>query len=440
MSFTLASLRARLLVFLLGLATVVALVLGTVTYRSVLADTDALLDYQLRQMALTLRDQGAGVGPPAAAIESESADFVVQIWTGDGAVVYASQPGLRLPGTAQLGYSVAQVDGRDWRVFALATRSRVIQVGQPVDTRRTQAAAAALRSVIPLLLLAPLVAAAVWWIVRLSLAPLGPLTAAVRTRAADSLAPLPTQDLPEEVAPLAQALNGLLARLKVSFDAQRAFVADAAHELRSPITALKLQLDALRCAPDEPARAEATAELAAGMLRAQRLLEQLLTLARTEPGGAEAAMVPTDLSEAARLACADAVPAAQALGAEIELDAPRPVTVQGDGAALRILVRNLVDNAARYAGGAPRIHLSVAREGGQAVLRVDDNGPGIPVAERARVFDRFYRRDGQGPSGSGLGLAIVQAIAQRHRAELRLAEAPLGGLRVELRLPVQAPS
>ena len=312
----------------------------------------------------------------------------------------------------------------------------MIQVGQPLDARRSQAAAAALRSVIPLLLLAPLVAAAVWWIVRLSLAPLGPLTAAVRTRAADSLAPLPTDNLPDEVAPLAQALNALLARLKVSFDAQRAFVADAAHELRSPLTALKMQLDVLRQSSDEATRSEATAELSAGMLRTQRLLEQLLTLARAEPGGAETALAPIDLSETARLACADAVPIVQQLGAEIELDAPQPVQVQGDAAGMRILVRNLIDNAARYAGAHPRVHLSVGCEGAQAVLRVDDNGPGIPPEERDRVFDRFYRRDGQGPSGSGLGLAIVRAVVQRHGGQLSLADAPLGGLRVELRLPL----
>lgn len=461
------SLRTRLLVLLLALVAAASAGVGATTYRSVLAEADELFDYQLRQLALSLRDQGAGIGPPAASIETEAADVVVQIWSVDGAVVYASQPGLRLPGLAPLGYSQARVDGRDWRVFALATRSRVIQVGQPLQSRRTLAARAALRSVTPLLGLTPLLALAVWWIVRTSLAPLGPLSGALRRRAPDSLDPLPTDRLPTEVEPLVRALNGLLARLQEAFAAQRAFVADAAHELRSPLTALKLQLDGLRLATDEAARTQALADLGAGMQRTQRLVEQLLTLARAEPGGAPLRSEPLDLAECVRQACADALPALRAQGATLELDAPAPVPVRGESASLALLVRNLLDNAARYgrpplaptehaasAEGAHNIttdnapnnadigaHIRVrvgTADDGSAWLQVDDAGPGIPAAERERVFDRFYRRDGQAASGSGLGLAIVQAIATRHDARLTLDDAPGGGLRVTVRLPTSA--
>lgn len=434
------SLRGRLLVFLLTLAAVAAAVVATVSYRSVLAETDRIFDYQLRQMALSLRDQGAIAEEERAALEDPAFDYVVQVWTGDGSITYSSHRRPGLPRTAVLGFAEVDIDGRRWRVFSTTSRGRVIQVAQPLAVRHQLAADAAWRSVAPLAIAAPLVALAVWWLVGVSLAPLRSLVAAVRARDAESLAPLPLAGLPSELAPLGAALNALLARLATSFDAQRSFVADAAHELRSPLTALKLQLDLARRAPDDATRAQALAELAAGTERMRHLIEQLLVLARAEPGGAEAVLADTDLAEVARQAAADTVPLAAANEVDLELDAPRPQIVHADAAALRILLRNLVDNAVRYAGRGGRVLVQVTGGAAQAIVRVDDSGPGIPPAERARVFDRFYRRDSGGSSGSGLGLAIVRAIAQRHGAQVSLAESPLGGLRAEVRLPLRVRS
>ncbi len=428
------SLRGRLLVFLLTLAAVAAAVVATVSYRSVLAETDRIFDFQLRQMALSLRDQGAIADDERAALEDPGFEYVVQVWTGDGSITYSSHRRPGLPRKAVLGFAEVDIDGQRWRVFGTTSRGRVIQVAQPLSVRQQLAAAAAWRSVSPLALAAPLVALAVWWLVGVSLAPLRSLVAAVRARDAESLAPLPLAGLPSELAPLGSALNALLTRLGASFEAQRSFVADAAHELRSPLTALKLQLDLARRAPDDDARAQALAGLAAGTERMRHLVEQLLTLARAEPGGADAAFAETDLAEVARLAAADTVPLAAANAVEVELDAPQPQLVRADAAALRILLRNLIDNAARLAGRNGRVAVQVAGEGSQAIVRVDDSGPGIPAAERSRVFDRFYRRDSGDSTGSGLGLAIVGAIAQRHGAQVRLADSPLGGLRAELRL------
>ena len=429
------SLRGRLLMFLLALAAVAAAIVGIVSYRSVLAETDQIFDYQLRQMALSLRDQGAIAEEERAALEDPAFDYVVQVWTSDGSITYSSHRRPGLPRTAVLGFTEMDIDGRRWRVFSTTSRGRVIQVAQPLAVRHQLAAAAAWRSVLPLAIAAPLVALAVWWLVGVSLAPLRNLVAAVRARDAESLAPLPLAGLPSELAPLGAALNALLARLATSFDAQRAFVADAAHELRSPLTALKLQLDLARRAADDAGRAQALAELAAGTERMRRLVEQLLALARAEPGGAETALAETDLAEVARQAAADAVPLAAAGAVELELDAPLPQVVRADASALRILLRNLIDNAVRHAGRDGRVLVQVGGEQSQAIVRVDDSGPGIPAAERERVFDRFYRRDGGGTSGSGLGLAIVRAIAQRHAAQVSLADSPLGGLRAEVRLP-----
>ena len=425
------SLRARLLVALLSLLVVAALIMGAVTYRSVYQQTEELFDYQLRQMALSLRDHGE-VGPAEVpALTDERLDFVVQIWSADGRVIYASRDHGMLPDRAQLGYADVRAGGQWWRTFSVATPGRVIQVAQPLDIRERLAADAALRSVVPLGVLAPLLALAVWWLAALTLRPLQRLTRGVRTRDANSLEPLPTQNLPDELVPLAGALNGLLTRLGSALSVQRDFVADAAHELRSPLTALTLQLHALRGA-EGPARERAVADLEAGLQRAVRLVEQLLQLARSEPGAPGEAPQALDLHTIAQAELVALAPLAAQRGTELELLSDEPLLLKGQPAALASLVRNLVDNALRHGPPGSRVQVWTGVVEGAPVLRVDDAGPGLPPAERQRVFDRFYRRAGEGVSGSGLGLAIVDAVAQRHGANVTLLDAPLGGLRVEV--------
>jgi two-component system OmpR family sensor kinase/two-component system sensor histidine kinase QseC len=430
-----SSIRARVLLVVLGMLAAAAALLGSLTYRNVRAETEALMDYQLRQMALSLRNQGEVAPAQASALVDEQLDFVVQVWTTDGRAIYASRAHAALPQRAQLGFADVSVGGQVWRSFSVAMPSRVIQVSQPLQIRRRLAADAAWRAVWPLLLIAPFIALAAAWSTALALRPLRRVADDVRRRDEQSLQPLPADGLPEEVAPLVTSLNALLQRLGQSLDTQRAFVADAAHELRSPLTALKLQLQLLKRAGSEAERSAAAEALAAGIDRAARLVEQLLTLARTEPGAAAAPLQPLDLSELVREAVADTVPLALARGTVLELHADAPVTVQGDRAPLRALVRNLADNAVRYSPPDARVELRIAAEAGVPTLQVDDAGPGIPPAERERVFDRFYRRGLSDEPGTGLGLAIVRGVAQQHGARVALDDSPLGGLRVTLRFP-----
>lgn len=434
------SLRLRLILSMVALLGGAALAMAAATYRSVLAETEALFDYQLRQMALSLRDQGEIAPGPAQALADEDLDFVIQIWTVDGRTIYASRQHTALPAQALLGLATVTAGNEAWRTFSVTTGLRVIQVAQPVRIRRALAADAALRSVAPLLWLMPLLALGVWWLTSRALRPLRRVAGEVQARGAAALAPLPATGLPEEIAPLVASLNDLLGRLSRSMDTQRAFVADAAHELRSPLTALKLQLSLLERARDDAGRAEAVAQLRSGIDRAVRLVEQLLALARNEPGGGASTLAPVDLSEVARDALAAAAPAALSHGVELELVADAPVTVQGDAAALGMLVRNLADNAVRHGHGGRQVRVSVALDGARPTLTVDDAGPGIPAAERERVFDRFYRRHADDAEGSGLGLAIVRSIAQRHGATVSLDDAPLGGLRVRVAWPRQEPA
>jgi len=432
-----SSIRTRLLLSLLPLFILAEAVIGTVTYRYVLRDSHELFDYHLRQMALSLRDQGAVLPPPGPPEDREQFDFVVQIWSADGSKIYLShtRSRARLPERATLGFSDVVTGGERWRVYSTLARGRVIQVGQPFEVRERIAAAAALRSLTPLLFFAPLVALAIWWLVGKSLVPVEQIATELRRRDANRLDPVPEGNIPTEVEPMVSSLNGLLGRLRASFAAQRAFVADAAHELRTPIAALKLQAGLMARARDDRARAEALCELNAGIDRSAHLIDQLLTLARSEPQARSAPDEHIDLARVARAVVAEMTPLAVARGSAIEFDAPDTLVLHGDANALHSLLRNLVDNALRHTPAGSSVVVGVGVDGDFARMSVDDDGPGIAVEERERVFDRFYGRTAGGDAGSGLGLAIAKAVIDRHAGRIELDRSSLGGLRVLVLLP-----
>jgi len=275
------SLRARLLWFLLAAIVLVAGTQAFIAYRTVLQEADDIFDHHMQQMALSLR---AGL-PPSSAVGGlgggeENFEFIVQIWTLDGIRIFESAAQAALPQRAVLGFSNVQARGTTYRVFSLATRSLVIQVAQDMAARRRMAGTLALRTVGPIVLAAPLLMLVVWWVVSRSLAPVARVRRQVATRQADDLSPLSETDLPEEVRPLVHELNLLFVRVRQAFEAQKHFVADAAHELRSPLAALKLQVQGLQRAADDATRELAVSRLAAGIDRATRLVEQMLALAR----------------------------------------------------------------------------------------------------------------------------------------------------------------
>ncbi|MEO8249392.1 MAG: ATP-binding protein [Burkholderiales bacterium] len=456
------SLRARLLLFLLAAVALIALAQGISAYRNALQQVDAMFDYQLQQMA---RSMGGGsgfvIGPSAGDVEQVpgDGDILVQIWGRDGVQVFRS-PRSQLPLTAALlGFSDLRVEGRDYRVYTLQTPRQTIQLAQDLSERTARARALAVRAVFPIALLAPTLMFAVWWIVTRSLAPIERTRAQVAARAADDFSPLPDAKLPAEVQPLVAELNALFVRVRGAFDAQKNFVADAAHELRSPLTALKLQARALRPrdgASGDPLHEAALARLNQGIDRAIRLVEQLLALARAQAGTIESqgagALASVDLGQVARLAASDVLTQAQTAGIELEVagaaaesgGSTAPVVVRGDAESLRMLLVNLLDNAIKYTPAPGRVRLSLASAAGSAVLSVDDSGPGIAPTERDRVFDRFFRSPDASAGaavGSGLGLAIVRAIAERHGTTIELHESTaLGGLRACVKLPQPAPA
>jgi two-component system OmpR family sensor kinase len=430
----LSSLRARLLVLLLGGVLVVGAVGGWIVYRHALAEADAFFDYHLRQTALILRDQPVEYLLSQQIAPSDAAyDFVVQVWSLDGVRVYLSRPHAALPEVTTLGYATVDTREGRWRVYGVQAASRVIQVAQPMSVRESQAVQLALHTLEPFALLLPVLAVLIWLAVGQALKPLGRLTGLVKARRVGALEPLPDAALPDEVQPLVGALNDLLARLNAALERERAFMADAAHELRTPLTALHLQMDMLARASGESERSAAMERLSAGVQRAIRLVEQMLAMAREEPRTPRE-RVPVDLEALAREVVAELIPLADARRIDLGLSQTRSLTIPGDPEALRTLLRNLIDNAVRYTDEGGRVDVTLEESAGaapRAQLTVTDSGPGIPPEERARVFDRFYRRAGTAPPGSGLGLAIVKAIAHAHGAELTLTAGPDGrGLRV----------
>ena len=442
-----SSLRARLLVWLLAAVVFVGAVGGWTVYRNALAEADAFFDYHLRQTALILRNQPVEyylLGPQIIPPDDAAYDFVVQVWTLDGLRVYLSQPHAVLPAITTIGFSTVTTSEGRWRVFGVQALTKVIQVAQPMRVREQQAVQLALKTLKPFALLLPVLGVLIWLAVGRALEPMRRLTNLVRARRVDALDPLPDERLPDEVRPLVGALNDLLTRLAAALEHERAFMADAAHELRTPLTALHLQMEMLARAGSEGERAEAMQTLSAGVQRAIRLVEQLLALARQQPR-AEPARVRVALDDIAREIVAELVPLADAKTIDLGISSAQPAFAQGDPDALRTLLRNLVDNAVRYTSSGGRVDLSVEHSDKadqpetsqrRAVLRVVDNGPGIPPAERTRVFDRFYRRPGTSPPGSGLGMAIVKAIADTHGAVVRLDSGPDGrGLAVSVSFP-----
>ena len=291
------SLKRRLLGFILVAILLAAVVQAVTAYRGALRQADALFDDHLQQMALSRRG-GIPLGlPPDGPREDANYDLLVQIWGQDGTQIFRSTRSA-LPPRAVVGFSDVEAHGNRYRVYTLQTPLQTVQIAQDLSARTARARALALRAVLPFAWLTPLLMLAVWWIIRRSLAPIEQTRRVVASRAANDFSPLEDAGLPDEVRPLVDELNLLFGRVRQAFEAQKNFVADAAHELRSPLTALKLQAQALRRVDADPvAREAAVARLNAGLDRAIRGVEQLLLLAREEAGSAQAsdAAGPVDL-------------------------------------------------------------------------------------------------------------------------------------------------
>jgi two-component system, OmpR family, sensor kinase len=430
------SLRRRLLVSVMAAILIGAVFQGVSAYRSALAQADTLFDYHLQQMANSLRGGPALPGLQLDGPPGEDPGYVIQIWSADGTHVFQSSR-VVLPPRAVLGFTDVTHTGTRYRVFSVQTPLQTIQIAQNMDDRLARARTLAARALLPMAIVAPLLMLVLWWLINRSLAPLERTRQQVAARAADDLTALPEAGLPEEVQPLVQEINLLFGRLHDSFDAQRAFVANAAHELRSPLTALKLQAQSLARTNDPQAQQQAVTRLNQGVDRAIALMQQLLVLARQESAHpSTGTWRRIDLKALSEPIVRELQPLAQARSITLTLQGDTPGWVEGDADGLSILLRNLLENAIKYTPDKGRVALTVHLREGRPVWTVEDSGPGIPDAQRERMFERFVRGEHQAATGSGLGLSIARAIALRHGARLTLGQSPaLGGLSAQVVFP-----
>jgi len=439
------SIRRALLAGVLAAVAVTWVATAVVSYLDARHELDELLDAHLAQTAsLLIAQAGHDSGevevehsPPLHRYERRVA---FQFWE-DGRVLrlHSANAPNEAPLSAHMeGFSDARIGGRPWRVFSGWDDEHrfLVQVGERREARDEIVAKIAQNLLWPLAVALPALGLLIWvWIYR-ALRPLRRIGRDVGRRAPDNLSPLDAAGAPVEVAPLVEELNRLFARVEASIDNERRFTADAAHELRTPLAALRAQAQVAQGATDGAERARALDNVIAGCDRASHLVEQLLTLARLEPESGGAARAPCDLRELAQLAIADVVPAADAKGIDVDLAADREVVVAGDARLLRVLLRNLLDNAVRYSPPRASVHVQVDAHQGGARLTVADNGPGVPEGEIAQLGQRFHRLLGSDATGTGLGLSIVRRIADVHGARLSFARASqAGGLMVIVEFP-----
>ena len=421
------SLKRRLLVLTLTIVVAVWTAAAAFTYYDARHEFDEILDAHLAQSAALLVVRASG---DLDEIETEHAPLLhkysrrvaFQVWE-EGRVLRlhsANAPARPLADRAQ-GFSDSVIDGDRWRVFSTWDDSgkNLIHVAERTEVRDELARGIAGNLLEPLLFSLPLLALLLWVAVARGLRPLVRLAGEVAQREPDSLAPLDAGAAPREVMPLIERLNRLFVRIDASLQKERRFTADAAHELRTPVAGIKAQAQVARAASSEAERNHALDNAILGCDRAAHLIEQLLTLARIDALGDDVVEACNLKGIAAEL-IASIAPAALNRNVRIELSEGDETAVRGNPVLLRILLRNLIDNAVRHTLPGTSVWVSVGREQGRACLSVKDNGPGITEGDLARVTERFYRPAGTPGSGSGLGLSIVKRIAEIHAASLRI--------------------
>nr|WP_293226091.1 ATP-binding protein [Ottowia sp.] len=440
-----ASLQRKLSLALLGTIAGVALVAGVLSFAAAYDEAQELQDDVLRQVATLTQGRGTNAAVPALADthfadHDDASRLYVQVLGQDNPRSLTIDQGgpLPVPVTTPDGLHTMMLSGESFRVLVKTSAGGMrIVVAQEADFRDDIAQGSALRTVLPFAVLVPILLFVVVSLVRRMFRPVVRLAEAIDRRGEGDLQPIADHNLPAEVRPFVRAINRLLGRVAQTLDGQRRFVADAAHELRSPLTALSLQAERLQQAPMSELARERLAVLRQGIERGRALLEQLLSLARAQQR-AEPPAAGVSMQAVFRRVLQDLLPLAEARQIDVGVAGEGDARVPASELDLLTLVKNLVDNAIRYTPAGGRVDLSVESRPEGVLLRIQDSGPGIAPAERERVFDPFYRTPGNEQAGSGLGLAIVQAIAQRLGARVSLDDADPAvpaGLLVRVLLP-----
>ncbi|TYP62596.1 ATP-binding protein [Stutzerimonas stutzeri] len=464
------SIRNRTLVLVLGILLLSLSLISWRSYRDARHEIEELFDAQLAQSARLVQGLVMREMEPSARHALQSAlDAAVnarrnqgvpghdyetklgfQVYAADGSSVLqsAGAPNGALQELAKAdsaspfsdlsgGYHDVQLDGHAWRLFLLHDPEDElwILVSERDDVRGELVGKIARRSLLPDLIGLPLLALLIWLAVGLGLRPLAHMAQLLKNRDPDNLAPLLLAPLPQELEPVAASLNRLLQQVNQLVEREKRFIADAAHELRTPLAVLRIHAQNAQQAGSEADRDEALRQLLAGVDRTTRVVTQLLTLARLEPSAQQLRLAPLDMRRLTRDTLAELTPLAIARDQELtlEIDEHGDYSLTGDAASLATLLQNLVGNALTYTPSGGRIEVQLRSTPDKLIIEVADSGPGIAPELREQLFERFVRLgDGQ---GAGLGLSIVARIAELHGATVELLDSALGGLRAIVRIP-----
>ena len=432
------SLKSQLWLWLLGLLTVVGGAAALISYSYTRVEMNAFLDHQLRQVAVNIEHAGPTTLPAADAVPPHDTedDLFVQVWDRTGVRLRASVPDHEIPRQLATGLSDTHSEDIEWRTYTVITDNRTVQVSQQVAVRQELAQDAALRILIPIGIVIPLAWLLLGFVTNRVLGGLEGLVYRLAHQQPGDAAAVVIADVPSEVAPMVAAMNDLFARQQQTLAAQKRFVADAAHELRTPLSALQLQVANLRQTDGGGPASERIEELDRGIKRASSLTQQLLKLARYQADDVATVFRIVDLSAEVKTVIADLLPIADHRSQDVGLVHADMVHIQGDPADVRILVGTLLENAIRHSPDGGAIDIAVRRDGLDALLNIVDAGPGIAEAQLPLVFEPFYRAAATSVEGSGLGLSIAARIAERHGAAITLINrTDRSGLCAQVRFP-----
>ncbi|MFT3803509.1 MAG: ATP-binding protein [Burkholderiaceae bacterium] len=436
-----SSLRRRLLLWLLPATLFAGALASAATWWSSVADLDELLNDQMKAIAQHVvvdadgRLSLVGVDRKGRLSGWKSHGVLLQVWQ-DRKLVFSSDPNSALPPPLRPGLADETVDGQVWHTFVSRSEGMLVRVAQVRLARWQALAEISIHQFWPVLSLTPIIALFLWFGIGYGLDPLRDIASGLKRRDANNMQAIETAAMPTEVKPLVDAINDLLHRLDHAFTLQKHFIADAAHELRTPIMGLGLQAELLPQAANSEERDEIIAQIRTGAAQLAHLAGQLLTLARLDPDVDRMAWQDVDLAEIARSVVADRERLAEARQIDLGVASAESAVIPGCRDNLRVLLNNLIDNAIRYAGAHARVDVTVRREGRFVLLEVSDDGPGIPKADQVRAWERFYRGNGNAAAGSGLGLSIVRRVAEQHGAVVAFDTGLDGrGLTVRVRFP-----
>jgi two-component system, OmpR family, sensor kinase len=426
------SIRRYLLLSLILALSVGTLLVALFLYKKSAQEINELYDSNMKALAAVISTQLDISAPKNSSIVPdhnhahqqaivEEEEFLIQVWNKTGEVVYTTHPLIKFPRQTNREFFTIYHEQQKWRVLALESEQGLIQVAQPQEARHLYIWSLAKGLLLPLLLQIPLIGLFIWFAVGRSLKPLDRISKAIQSRSASSLEPLDLDVTPIEVQPVISELNNLLTRLENAIALQRHFTANAAHELRTPLAALQLQIDVLARCKTEQERIDAVSTLQKGIARASMLVAQLLTLARL---GSENAKQQTviELNQIVKPVLEDHLDQAAAKNIDVGFYGTEPLYLNGNAEALGIVVRNLIDNAIRYSAVGSKIDVMTYATDASVVIEVQDGAERIPEAEKQKIFERFYRGAySNGMSGSGLGLAIVKDVIAQHQGIIKVS-------------------